>query len=686
MSVRTLHRAALTGTATLGVLGVLSGSTLLLVAGLALIAVMVATSGQLLAPTRSRGRAALTHGATLLGLGLAAAMFRTSRIDAVLLVVLLGIFNRFVLRAGSRDDFIIAGAASVLMAATTTITPGVAFALLIGAFIPAVLWALWGATLLGAGEEAPEATRQATLQRLAAQAVPRQRAFIAWTSLVFTGLGYVVMSLFPRYNFGRLLSAGYFMALPGASSQMELTNDGVSGAEAGAVVLRVEPNPDAPGASLEGLYARAYALDTFDGRTWSVGRGGAQIPLYPPEANYRGTQDVWLRDDGVSTVKVSLERLVPRDQNHPLIVLGRERPGYLKVPQPNRLPGGTVLARFRLSALRLTYKVDLAREAPEVPLSGRFAPREAALTELPEGLDPRLPALAERLTAGLEAPGDKIKAVLGHFASGYTYDLGPQEGESPDPLARFVFESKKGHCELYAGAVAVLLRLAGLKARVASGYYGGWWNSSGGYLEMSQQDAHAWVEVYDPARGWRWVDATPESLRSRRDASSITWLSDLIDAVEAAWFANVIDFDDRKRRALLGAVADGLGDLGGGLMEEGSAGPGRGAGGSAGLLAALLVLGLLGAGAWALRRRREGPAALGLRLRDALAPTGAPHLPLARLAEAAPEGCRGQARAVVAAYEALRFDLPARAPPLAEVRAAVAALERALRAARRARA
>lgn len=681
-----MHQVAVTGTAVLGILGILSGSTLLLVAGLAVVVVMLVTSGQLLDPARSRIRLIATHAATVLGLGVAAVVFRSSRIDAVLLVVLLGLMNRFVLRAGGRDDFIIAGAASVLMAATTTITPGLAFALLIAGFIPAVLWSLWSSTLLGVAEEVEPAVRQATLRRLGRQRVPRDRAFIAWSSLVFMVVGYVLLSLFPRYNFGRLLSAGYFMSLTGATTQMELTNGGVTDRAVDAVVLRVEPNPDHPPDHLDGLYARLYALDHFDGRTWSVGADPGSIPLYSRRDGYRGTPEVWERQDGATTVKVTLERLLPRTTRHPLAVLGRTRPGYVMARQPERALGGSVTAAMRMNAVRVVYKVDLARDVePAPPPRFRLARAEAGLLEVPGEVDPRIRALAEELTRGLVAPGDKIRAVLGHFDAGFTYDLGPQEGTSDDPLVRFLFESKRGHCELYAGAVAVLLRLSGVKARVASGFYGGWWNESGGYLELGRQDAHAWVEAYDPAVGWRWVDATPETERSLRTPETFSFLGDLLDAVEAFWFDNVIDFDDRKRQALVGALSDRLGvgsDLFGAL--EGFGGEGGGGGGlGAGLLA---VLGLgAAAGSLLLRRLvgRDRAESLGLRLRAALDAQAGPELPLPRLVERAPEACRAEARAAVGAYEALRFDRPERAPPLAEVRARVSALERALKAARR---
>jgi hypothetical protein len=72
----------------------------------------------------------------------------------------------------------------------------------------------------------------------------------------------------------------------------------------------------------------------------------------------------------------------------------------------------------------------------------------------------------------------------------------------------FLFETKQGFCEHYAGSFVVLMRAAGIPARVVTGYQGGEYNDLGGYYILRQYDAHAWAEVWLQNRGWVRIDPT----------------------------------------------------------------------------------------------------------------------------------------------------------------------------------
>ena len=143
MTIGSLHKRSLLAVAMLGPIGVMSGSVLLAVAGGLLCLIIAASAGRLYETRRPKVQTIFVHAFTLAGLIAAVAIFRTARIDAVLLVLLFGLFNRLVLRAGHRDDLLIMGASSVLLAAATTVTPGLGFALILCLYVPAALWALW---------------------------------------------------------------------------------------------------------------------------------------------------------------------------------------------------------------------------------------------------------------------------------------------------------------------------------------------------------------------------------------------------------------------------------------------------------------------------------------------------------------------------------------------------------------
>jgi hypothetical protein len=75
-------------------------------------------------------------------------------------------------------------------------------------------------------------------------------------------------------------------------------------------------------------------------------------------------------------------------------------------------------------------------------------------------------------------------------------------------MDEFLFETRRGFCEHYASAYTLLMRAAGVPARVVTGYQGGEFNPIGGYLIVRQSDAHAWSEIWVAGRGWLRVDPT----------------------------------------------------------------------------------------------------------------------------------------------------------------------------------
>lgn len=129
-----------------------------------------------------------------------------------------------------------------------------------------------------------------------------------------------------------------------------------------------------------------------------------------------------------------------------------------------------------------------------------------------EAVDPRVRDLAEELTADAPTTFDKAQAIWSHFTSpgnGFIYDTQTAPASDPDALADFVLNGKRGFCEQYASAMAVMLRSIGIPARVAVGFTTGY--PSGDTRVITSQDAHAWVEVYFGDEGWVGFDPTPLS-------------------------------------------------------------------------------------------------------------------------------------------------------------------------------
>jgi hypothetical protein len=132
----------------------------------------------------------------------------------------------------------------------------------------------------------------------------------------------------------------------------------------------------------------------------------------------------------------------------------------------------------------------------------------AAYTQLPSGLPQRVRDLAARLTAGAANDYERAQRIQGYLRT-LPYDANitaPPRGE--DGVDYLLFEAGRGYCDYFASAMAVLLRSAGVPARVVVGYVMHERNGDGSFT-VREHDAHAWTEVYFQGYGWQRFDATP---------------------------------------------------------------------------------------------------------------------------------------------------------------------------------
>ena len=130
---------------------------------------------------------------------------------------------------------------------------------------------------------------------------------------------------------------------------------------------------------------------------------------------------------------------------------------------------------------------------------------------VPESLAPRVRDLATTIANGQPSPAAKVQAVVDWLkrTHGYTVDLKRDE-RIADPLEDFLFAEKAGHCEYFASAAAILLRLGGVPTRYVNGFLGGEWNDLRKVITVRENRAHSWVEAYlGQEGGWVRVDATP---------------------------------------------------------------------------------------------------------------------------------------------------------------------------------
>jgi hypothetical protein len=128
-------------------------------------------------------------------------------------------------------------------------------------------------------------------------------------------------------------------------------------------------------------------------------------------------------------------------------------------------------------------------------------------------------ALAHRLAAKAHTPYAFVMSVRDWLtqAHGFAYTQNPPMRRFP--LESFLFTDREGYCQQFSGAMAMLLRMGGIPARVAAGFTPGTYDKTSGRWIVSDIDAHAWVEAWFPSYGWVRFDPTPSTAPARGGAA-----------------------------------------------------------------------------------------------------------------------------------------------------------------------
>ena len=200
------------------------------------------------------------------------------------------------------------------------------------------------------------------------------------------------------------------------------------------------------------------------------------------------------------------------------------------------------------------------------------ASREAALA-LPKVRHPRARALAAEWVAEDPRPMAVVGRALDYYREQlFSYSLTPA-ALTGDRIDAFLFDTREGFCEHFAASFVVLMRAAGIPARIVTGYQGGDFNELGSYLVIRQRDAHAWAEIYDETLGWVRVDPTAavvpervslgiETLAPRRSgiaaiagdgvaSKMLAQLRDGFDAVTYSWNQWVLGYSNQQQQRFL---------------------------------------------------------------------------------------------------------------------------------------
>ncbi|MDJ0833386.1 MAG: DUF3488 and transglutaminase-like domain-containing protein, partial [Gammaproteobacteria bacterium] len=201
-------------------------------------------------------------------------------------------------------------------------------------------------------------------------------------------------------------------------------------------------------------------------------------------------------------------------------------------------------------------------------------------SDFPTHNNPRTIALGESWSRQFETDIEIVNHALSMFREQpFIYTLQPPLlGDNPSD--EFLFSTRRGFCEHYASSLALLMRAAGIPARIVTGYQGGEINELGNYLIVRQSDAHAWTEVWLEGRGWVRIDPTaavsPDRIenglgRALEDTESYKYgernplLGRLLyrwDNLQFAWTNWVLNYDNRKQAQFLNQLGLGIEDWG----------------------------------------------------------------------------------------------------------------------------
>jgi len=284
------------------------------------------------------------------------------------------------------------------------------------------------------------------------------------------------------------------------------------------------------------IYLRTFALDHFDGDTWSIhqptkliiekpedskiqispvnGTWRSLLPLYDhtvTQPYYRNGQNLLTTlqntiDTDVKTLtKVSTDTYILPRLNKDKISYS-----YSATSQPVLLDQITELDKN--IAIGRTHSVYLSRVSND-----RL---QRKLTNFAASVDRKLP-LAQQLSALKKLINDQCR-----------YSLDIENKREINALENFLFEEKSGYCEFYASAAAMLCRELGIPSRIAFGWSGGKFFESSNLFVFRSKHAHAWTEIYLDGYGWVIFDTTPPTENAVTESAQDEVPPDLTDTTE----------------------------------------------------------------------------------------------------------------------------------------------------------
>ena len=281
-------------------------------------------------------------------------------------------------------------------------------------------------------------------------------------------------------------------------------------------------------------YWRGCALVYFDGKKWEREKK-SELEIFPYKGGRLLSQEIFIEGE------------------KPPFLFALDKP--VAIYTENMRPFNGDSSQYGKTPLRYEAISEL-KEAIE-----ERCVEKLRYLQIPKEAREKLKGIAEKITSGAKTDREKIRRIYDFLVHGaYTYSISDlPKGE--DAIYKFLFETKKGNCEIFSSAFALLLRTSGIPARIVVGFKGGDYNHIGKYYIIRQLNSHAWVEVYTEESGWVRFDPTPSQGESsfREKGKRLFWrLSTLADTINYYWMIFVINYDLERQISIISSLHSSL--------------------------------------------------------------------------------------------------------------------------------
>jgi hypothetical protein len=376
------------------------------------------------------------------------------------------------------------------------------------------------------------------------------------TAVLTITLTLAIFFLIPRIGAGVLQkTSGEALRTTGFSDRVDLGTIG-SVKQDPQIVMRIEL-PDQPAVEKDRLYLRGLAYDQYNGRSWShSGTRRRSLNLVangtfltrPAGGRLPDSQSVPIRQDILlETLDTAVLFAAPFAElvSGEFLTVQADAMSGLYLPFP---PSSRIRYSVTSQAPRLVADEQIA-SILAYPDSIR-----SRYLQVPVGSE-QVADLAFRVSQQATTPFERTLAIQQHLLENYRYSLEADTTTLSHPLEEFLFTRKTGYCEHYATAMVVMLRTAGIPARLVTGFLATEWNEYGGYFTVRQRDAHAWVEVYFPHSGWITMDPTPTVSAA---VTTTRWepLSQLGESLRLKWDRLFVHYSAKDQLAVVRGVRE----------------------------------------------------------------------------------------------------------------------------------